>query len=135
MDSIANHYAAKRAQIPPTSNKRVKTTEEPAPALSRSTSAPGKLGLPRLASSSSITSINQQGRLAPSIPPRPAVIPGPKVAKTASQQAQDRQRIFDFSIGTAEPNGKSVQARHHKRIAGTPGSARKPKTVDLAKRR
>ena len=64
------------------------------------------------------------------------MIPGPKVAKTASQQAQDRQRIFDFSIGTAEPNGKSVQARHHKRrIAGTPGSARKAKSVDLAKRR
>lgn len=115
MDSISTHYAAKRTLPAFESNKRPKTD------------APGSAtasGMPRTVSSSSIAIINQQGRMAPIIPPRP------EAPKTAAQQAEDRQRIFNLG-----PGSEATGSAHKPRIRPVaPGSARKAKGIDISRR-
>lgn len=114
MDSISNHYAAKRTMPALDSNKRAKTNES---------DSPGKIGMSRTVSSASVTSINQQVIMARAKPPRP------KAAKTAEQQAEDRQRIFNMGTGSA-PGGLHLRSRP----VTAPGSARKAKGIDISKR-
>lgn len=133
MDSIANHYAAKRKPSQP-SNKRTRTesadTETVARADVRSasvTSRPSKsthlaphamhrqVSCPMLSvhnqqQASGALSLNQQGRHAPLVPPRP------KAVKTSSQQEEDRRRIQDYQnaaapLKPARRTGASVSPR------------------------
>jgi hypothetical protein len=121
MDSIANHYAAKRktAQAARTSitqspNKRTRTDSTDILSSQSSTMSrqPSHSALSALTSSSAFTShqpsssLNQQGRYAPNIPPRP------KNVKTSAQQAEDRERI------RLMPMSSSAQKVHQRRTAG-----------------
>lgn len=110
MDSIANHYAARRKlQTSDTPNKRTRTESADAvsalsraviPSTSRDVSNQQQNSVHRQASCPALSlsnsgslALNQQGRYAPNIPPRP------KVAKSAAQQAQDRERIRNMQMG------------------------------------
>lgn len=119
MDSIANHYAARR-KIPTsdTPNKRTRTgSADAASTLSRpvlpsssnvsagqqQSSVHRQASCPALsltASNSNALGLDQQGRFAPTIPPRP------KAAKTAAQQAHDRDRIRNMQAADNGANGR-----------------------------
>lgn len=121
MDSIANHYAARR-KVSGNQSPHKRTRTESADAVStlsrtsgntaaantgasnsvqRQASCPA-LSLPSIASS---IGINQQGRYAPIIPPRP------KQAKTSAQQAEDRERIRRLQHGSSSSAANAAQRR------------------------
>lgn len=133
MDSIANHYAARRkvcdnamkshSQTP---NKRTRIESADAvSALSTATTANNlksqtnqgpsvvhrQASCPALSLTTSTNlNLNQQGRYAPNIPPRP------KMAKTAAQQAEDRDRIRQMQkcgsgASSSLASGNGIQRR------------------------
>ena len=125
MDSIANHYAAKRNGPAFVPSKRTKTDVPAMPSRQDSSSCVSTLP----------TNLNQQGRAAPMIPPRPE-LGGPKIAKNAAQQQEERRRVLDYSSGNGplQRDGKVKNIRRKGTAVGTGTTPRRARMADPGQR-